>query len=85
MGCWNVRGLVGGPEIVDFACSGADDRSSACRFSWKLKHLFDDRTERGTAVLVAGLVVMLSAMSLFSSSGMLSSKMVNGLLLCVCL
>ncbi len=40
---------------MDFACSGAGDRSSACRFSWKLKHLFDDRTERGTAVLVAGL------------------------------
>ncbi len=54
-GCWNVRGLVGGPEIVDFACSGAGDESSACRVPWKLKHLFDERTERGTAILVAGL------------------------------
>ncbi len=40
---------------MDFACSGAGDRSSACSFLWKLKHLFDDRTERGTAMLVAGL------------------------------
>ncbi len=40
---------------MDFACSGAGDRSSVCRVPWKLKHLSDERTERGTAVLVAGL------------------------------
>ncbi len=40
---------------MDFACSGAGDRSIACRVPWKLKHSFDERTERGTAVLVAGL------------------------------
>ncbi len=55
-GCRNVRGLVGGPEIMDFACSRAGDRSSTCRVPWKLKkHSSDERTERGTAVLVAGL------------------------------
>ncbi len=55
LGVSNVRGLVGGPEIMDFACSGAGDRSSACHVPWKLKHLSDETTERGTAVLVASL------------------------------
>ncbi len=40
---------------MDFACSGAGDRSIACRAPWKLKHSFNERTERGTTVLVAGL------------------------------
>jgi hypothetical protein len=40
---------------MDFACSGAGDSSSACRVPWKLKHLSDEKIERGTAVLVAGL------------------------------
>ena len=52
-GCRNDSGLVGRPEIVDCACSGAGDRSSAYRMPWRLKHLSDERTERGTAVLVA--------------------------------
>jgi hypothetical protein len=40
---------------MDCACSGAGDRSSAYRVPWRFKHLSDERTERGTAVLVAGL------------------------------
>ena len=54
-GCWNVRGLVDGPEIVDCACSGPGARSSVHRVPWRFKHLSDERTERGTAVFVAGL------------------------------
>ncbi len=40
---------------MDFACSRTGDRSSACHVPWKLKHSSDERTERVTAVLVAGL------------------------------
>ncbi len=40
---------------MDFACSGAGDRSSARHVSWQLKHTSAERTERGTAVLGAGL------------------------------
>ena len=47
-------GLVGGLEIVDCACSGAGARSSAYHVPWRFKYLSDERTERGTAVLVAG-------------------------------
>ena len=48
-------GVVGGPEVVDCVCSGPGARSSAHRVLWRFKHLSDERTERGTAVLVAGL------------------------------
>ena len=40
---------------MDCACSGADDRSSEYRVPWRFKHLSDERTERGTVVLVVGL------------------------------
>jgi len=50
----DVRGLVGGPEIVDCACSGAGARASAYPVPWRFKYLSDERTERGTTVLVAG-------------------------------
>ncbi len=40
---------------MDCACSGAGDRSSAYRVPWRFKHSSDERTERGTAVLVDGL------------------------------
>ena len=40
---------------MDCACSGAGDRSSAFRVLWRFKHSSDERTERGTAILVAGL------------------------------
>jgi hypothetical protein len=55
LGCWNIRGLVGGPEIVDCAYSGVCDRLSVYHVLWRFKHLSDERTERGTVVLVAGL------------------------------
>ena len=40
---------------MDCACSGAGDRSSAYHGPWRFKHLSDERTERGTTMLVAGL------------------------------
>ena len=40
---------------MDCACSGPGDRSSAYHVPCRFKHLSDERTERGTAVLVAGL------------------------------
>ena len=40
---------------MDCACSRPGDRSSAYHVPWRFKHLSDERTERGTAVLVAGL------------------------------
>ncbi len=40
---------------MDCACSGAGDRLSVSRVLWRFKHLSDERTEKGTAVLVAGL------------------------------
>ena len=36
------------------ACSGAGAMESAYRMPWRFKYLSDERTERGTAVLVAG-------------------------------
>jgi len=52
--CRNVRGLIGGPKIVDCASSRAGARSSAYSVPWRFKYLSDERTERGTAVLIAG-------------------------------
>ena len=40
---------------MDCACSGLGVRSSAYRVPWRFNHLSDERTERGTVVLVAGL------------------------------
>ena len=40
---------------MDCASSGPGDRSSAHCVPWRFKHSSDERTERGTAELVAGL------------------------------
>ena len=40
---------------MDCACSGAGDSLSAYSVPWRLKHSSDERTERGTAALIAGL------------------------------
>ena len=39
---------------MDCACSGAGARASAYPAPWRFKYLSDERTERGTTVLVAG-------------------------------
>jgi len=41
-GCQSIHGLVGGPEIVDCACSGAGDSLCAYSVPWRLKHLSDE-------------------------------------------